>query len=124
MSETKGMTYLDTIQGYVAPRLMCALGLPGNPCETATSIDSHSDRKLKELRIYPNPAKDVLNIQMAENSVEPLTVKCFDISGKLIFSINTNQKNMALDVRLLESGTYILAIDTDSKSQRTLFVKE
>jgi hypothetical protein len=32
MSETKGMTYLDTIQGYSAQRLMCALALPGNPC--------------------------------------------------------------------------------------------
>ena len=32
MSMAKGMTYLDTIQAYVAPRLMCALNLPGNPC--------------------------------------------------------------------------------------------
>jgi len=32
MSMAKGMTYLDTIQAYVAPRLMCALNLPGNIC--------------------------------------------------------------------------------------------
>jgi len=27
------MTYLDTIQGYSAPRIMCAMQLPGSPCE-------------------------------------------------------------------------------------------
>lgn len=39
MSQTKGETYLDSIQAYAAPRLMCALGLPGSPCETAITFD-------------------------------------------------------------------------------------
>jgi hypothetical protein len=33
MSAQKGRTYIDTIQGYAAPRIMCALQLPGSPCE-------------------------------------------------------------------------------------------
>jgi poly(3-hydroxybutyrate) depolymerase len=33
MSATKARTFIDTIQGYAAPRIMCALQLPGSPCE-------------------------------------------------------------------------------------------
>jgi len=32
MSMAKGMLFHDTIQGYAAPRIMCALELPGSPC--------------------------------------------------------------------------------------------
>ena len=37
MSQTKGETFLDSIQAYAAPRIMCALALPGSPCETPTA---------------------------------------------------------------------------------------
>lgn len=33
MSAAKGKLFLDTIQWYAAPRIMCALNLPGSPCE-------------------------------------------------------------------------------------------
>lgn len=33
MSAAKGKLFCDTIIAYAAPRLMCALNLPGNPCE-------------------------------------------------------------------------------------------
>lgn len=33
MSITKAMAFLDSIQWYSAPRIMCALELPGSPCE-------------------------------------------------------------------------------------------
>jgi len=33
MSPEKGRAFCDTIQWYAAPRLSCALNLPGNPCE-------------------------------------------------------------------------------------------
>ncbi|MEY3397558.1 MAG: hypothetical protein RL220_152 [Bacteroidota bacterium] len=34
MSPEKGRAFCDTIQWYAAPRLACALNLPGNPCES------------------------------------------------------------------------------------------
>ncbi|MBX7052725.1 MAG: T9SS type A sorting domain-containing protein [Flavobacteriales bacterium] len=39
MSETKGQTFLDSIQAYAAPRIMCALALPGSPCEVVTAAN-------------------------------------------------------------------------------------
>jgi hypothetical protein len=40
MSMAKGMAYLDTIQGYSAPRIMCAMQLPGSPCELIAGCTS------------------------------------------------------------------------------------
>lgn len=37
MSPEKGRAYLDTIQGYINPRIMCALDLPGAMCEAITN---------------------------------------------------------------------------------------
>jgi hypothetical protein len=39
MSATKARTFIDTIQGYAAPRIMCALNLPGNPCEVVLAAN-------------------------------------------------------------------------------------
>lgn len=37
MSAAKARTFIDTIQGYAAPRIMCALNLPGSPCEVVVA---------------------------------------------------------------------------------------
>jgi hypothetical protein len=39
MSATKARTFIDTIQGYAAPRIMCALNLPGSPCEVVLAAN-------------------------------------------------------------------------------------
>jgi hypothetical protein len=37
MSVAKAKLFIDTIQGYAAPRIMCALNLPGSPCEVVVA---------------------------------------------------------------------------------------
>lgn len=39
MSATKARTFIDTIQAYTAPRLMCALGLPDSPCQIEVPLN-------------------------------------------------------------------------------------
>jgi acetyl esterase/lipase len=39
MSALKGKTYLDSIQAYSAPRMMCALNLPNSPCQIAGVVN-------------------------------------------------------------------------------------
>lgn len=121
MSETKGMTYLDTIQGYVAPRLMCALNIPGNPCETATEVNSTD--YVNEIRVYPNPANDVLNVVGMGLAASSSMVRCFDITGKIVFSQMMSAKSSSIDVSMLDNGSYILVIGNDQVATRTMFVK-
>ncbi len=42
MSEAQSVAFQDTINGYMLPRLSCALELPGNPC-TSNALDNICD---------------------------------------------------------------------------------
>lgn len=43
MSPEKGKLYVDTIQGYILPRVMCALDLPGAICEEQGNPPANDD---------------------------------------------------------------------------------
>lgn len=74
--------------------------------------------------IYPNPAKNVLNVQLKDNS--DITLKSgliYDVTGKVVLSVtNINQP---INVEKLAIGTYILSItDTQNKIYTQKFIKE
>lgn len=58
------------------------------------------------LHVFPNPCADVLTISVENPNA---SVQIFDAMGRLV--VSTNLRNSSLDVRLLESGSYILKCD-------------
>jgi hypothetical protein len=74
--------------------------------------------------IYPNPAKDNLNIEFSTASAEKLSVEVMDMMGRKhsvkTISASAGLNKATLDVSALAAGTYILMI-TDS---RNLSVKQ
>jgi hypothetical protein len=72
--------------------------------------------------LYPNPAKDVLNIKTNEN-ITIKSAQVYDITGKLI--INSSLSNPNINVEKLSSGTYILVLkDASGKDYSQKFIKE
>jgi hypothetical protein len=71
--------------------------------------------------LYPNPAKDVLNIQtkydLAVNSIE-----IYNQLGQVVMAI-TNYVTK-IDVTDLASGTYFVKLNTEKGSANSKFVKE
>lgn len=67
--------------------------------------------------IYPNPARNVLNIQFDERSSTQL--KLMSIDGKLIREQTTINKNTQINVSDLHPGIYLLEI-RNNKGQRQL----
>ena len=65
--------------------------------------------------IYPNPVKDVLNIDLKTNQGE---VKIFDLSGKVIKTASVN-KSGSVDVSKLSKGLYIVEITMNGTSKVT-----
>jgi hypothetical protein len=106
MSATKGRAYIDTIQGYVAPRLVCALNLPGctpNPAgiaeKNATSL----------VNIFPNPATSEIHFSSKSNTIQ--TVELVDITGRMVkqvVGLTTNDYTVQLDG--LNSGLYFAKV--------------
>jgi hypothetical protein len=67
--------------------------------------------------VYPNPAKNILNLFNEENS----EISLYSVSGNLIWHSFSVQKNMQLDVSSFARGIYILKL-RNNESVRTLKV--
>lgn len=74
-----------------------------------------------DVRFFPNPVKEPLFIQSAENIV---IVQIFSLKGMLVFSKPGMGKELQLDVNNLSPGSYILKITTNQTQSGYLFVKE
>jgi hypothetical protein len=73
------------------------------------------------VRIYPNPAKTILNINFAK----ACNIFVYDANGKLIaFSENKNDKASELDVSHFSKGFYFIKIQTNTNSIYRKFIKE
>ena len=70
--------------------------------------------------IYPNPTKNILNIQSDLFEIKSATV--YDITGRIVIISKAN--NNSIDVHTLAAGTYILSLtDTEGKSHTQKFIK-
>jgi photosystem II stability/assembly factor-like uncharacterized protein len=104
---TNGMNDLFMIDKDTA----VAVGYGGTIIRTTNGggtvgIKENSSLK-KKIKVYPNPAKELLNIENKSNlKIEQLFLK--DISGKVVR--NFNRKELRLDVSGLVSGNYLLQI--------------
>ncbi len=72
--------------------------------------------------IYPNPAKEILNIN-SKNLFPINSISIYNTIGQLI-QIVTNPKNKSIDVSQLKSGIYILNIYSDNRVESIKFIKE
>jgi hypothetical protein len=74
-----------------------------------------------QISVYPNPAKDVLNIVTPQGS-EVKTAEIFDLNGKMVLSGNIIDQKIS--VQQLATGTYVLLVkDTSGKKFTQKFVK-
>jgi len=72
--------------------------------------------------LYPNPAKNILNIQSDFNLVMK-SAQIYDLTGRLVLNVNPN--NNAINVENLVSGTYLLLLmDETGKSYSQKFIKD
>lgn len=66
------------------------------------------------LKVYPNPAKDVFNIQ--SNLPEDLTMDIFDINGKKIYSdLKVTNGGNNFNISNLNSGVYLLKFESNGQ---------
>ena len=74
--------------------------------------------------VYPNPTKNVVNIQFKDNlNVTLKSAFVYDLTGKLV--LQTNDLNQPINVEKLATGTYILSIsDTQDRNYIQKFIKE
>ena len=104
MSPTKARTYMDTIMGYLNPRVICALQL--GPC-ALVGIDENDPIALG-VDVFPNPSVDQVTVTSSAATVEHYEL--FDVNGRLVRAFNVNSDRFTIDRNGIESGVYLLQL--------------
>jgi hypothetical protein len=81
------------------------------------------DLKSLELVVYPNPMKNVMNIELPEISSADV-ISVFDLAGKEKMSVKVTSKTMNLDVQSLSPGTYILRLQSGGTLKSKVLIKK
>ena len=97
--------------------------------ELASSIPTAiNNTKLKEngISIFPNPAKNSLNIFLGKPLKSAVTISIIDVSGKVILSqiLPYNTTNQNLDISALANGMYMIQFSNEEFSAVEKFVKD
>jgi len=71
-----------------------------------------------ELSIYPNPVKDVLNIQSKNQIVK---AEIYDVNGRIL--VSTSLKGNSINVSELSKGNYIIKLFSKDKTTVHKFIK-
>ncbi|WP_264558872.1 T9SS type A sorting domain-containing protein [Flavobacterium sp. N2270] len=110
-----GMTYYvtQTINGVESNHRL--------PVNTIAALSTQNFEFGSEFILYPNPAKDVLNIQ-SKNSLEIQSIEIYNLLGQVVLAV-PNSSN-AIDVSNLKTGTYFVKVNTSNGTSNNKFVKE
>lgn len=74
----------------------------------------------QELRIYPNPTKGLINIQIED--VEGVEVS--DLTGEIVLKLKSNKAEQTLDLSSQSPGVYLLKITTNKETHIRKLVLE
>jgi hypothetical protein len=112
MGPVKGLAHIDTIQGYLVPRIVAALDL-------STGIN---DAEMAEvnLDVFPNPASEFVTIETEGEVIE--FIELFDLNGRRLVVDNVNNTRYTLDRNNLQNGMYVMNLWIDGRRATTKIV--
>jgi hypothetical protein len=91
---------------------------------TASNDVILSDRNLSEemnLRLYPNPVRDILSIQVGSKIV---SLHLTDMQGRLLVNVAVNDEFYEFDMSRFHRGAYVLRIITADRTYTAKIIRE
>jgi hypothetical protein len=89
-------------------------------CGQGTGIEEYGH--VDDIKLYPNPTRDMLNIDLRQASEWPLPWRIFDGAGRIMNSGHIDLGE-GIDLRNLSNGTYFLELNLPYRVSRHRFVK-
>lgn len=84
--------------------------------EIYVSVEEEFDNMALKCRVYPNPAKNRLNIKLENFSHDPVFYQFYDLNGRFISSREKlKQSKTELDITHIPQGIYYLRIYNNTK---------
>ena len=118
MGPEKGRTFIDTIMGYMCPRIAVINGE-----YTADELASVNDKlPSNSASIYPNPANNEITVSV-DNKYQVQSIKMMDITGREVKNL-TASNIVKIDITDLQSGYYIINIQTNKGLISSKLIKD
>lgn len=76
----------------------------------------------KEFRYYPNPVKDVLNIETASRKMNDASI--YSMDGKLIRNVKLSGNNSQINMSDLQSGVYLVRVKSEGEDRTIRVIKQ
>jgi len=76
-------------------------------------LSAASNKALAALKLYPNPASDLIKISLPEQFIE-LSIVFYESNGKKIYETSIDKNNETIDTSHLKAGIYYLKISNNS----------
>jgi len=89
---------------------------------TESIANSMNAIEVDQVRIYPNPANEFINIESLNS--ETVDVKIFDITGKFAFQWNSVRPDERINVQSLSKGVYVIEVSSDHNTSISKFIKK
>ncbi len=113
--------YLIQVEGYSGEEGTLRLNVKGTA--VVSSLSSAIGAEL--VKIYPNPAKDVLHIDFLDQIDEDVTVKIYNLVGEAVYTSLHNQLNpLSISLNGIAPGNYIVELITDKEKMRNKIIIE
>lgn len=117
----RAMQYIDTVQWYINPRIVCALDLP--ECDVVGISEVESAASLVEA--FPNPARNAFNLRVKNNEANITAWTLIDPTGRVVATQqNIKEQQVQIARSGMASGLYLLKFDTTRGSGSTRVVFE
>ena len=88
---------------------------------TVTIPTSLNQAEMAELKIYPNPANDIINVTY-KSTIESVTI--MDLTGRKVHQQAINTQETTLNIQPLSTGTYLMNIQTTDGVGIVKFIKK
>ena len=89
----------------------------------ATPYVGIEDRLEKAVTLYPNPAKEYVDIRV-DGEVNVTDMEIFDVYGKMIWTNNHSSIPTRINVSGLADGIYFVRVTTDEGTVTKTFIKQ
>ncbi len=109
LGRSTGLTYIDTIQRYINPRIVCALGLAA-----CAEVGMQDVANAVKVSVFPNPANTQVTIRSNNESGQIKSVRMFDVTGREVLS-SSNLNTLAYQINRndLIAGIYLVQVQTE-----------
>lgn len=104
MSAAKARAYIDTVMGYVNPRIVCALEL--GPCSLVGL--SENSPIAQGVEVFPNPANERVTFTSTKGMI--LSYQVFDVNGRLVRTASVNSDRAIMERQSLKAGAYTVQL--------------